>query len=40
LTTIVVGKKAPKNRVSALAKKASVVIAPLKTPQSASAIGN
>jgi diaminohydroxyphosphoribosylaminopyrimidine deaminase/5-amino-6-(5-phosphoribosylamino)uracil reductase len=36
LTTIVVGKKASKNRVAALAKKASVVIAPSKNP----AIGN
>ena len=32
LTTIVVSKNAPKNRVAALAKRANVMIAPLKAP--------
>jgi diaminohydroxyphosphoribosylaminopyrimidine deaminase/5-amino-6-(5-phosphoribosylamino)uracil reductase len=35
LTTIFVGKHAPKNRVAALAKRVNVVIAPAKNPQSA-----
>ena len=33
LTTIVVGKYAPKNRVNALAKKANIIIAPSKKSQ-------
>jgi diaminohydroxyphosphoribosylaminopyrimidine deaminase / 5-amino-6-(5-phosphoribosylamino)uracil reductase len=33
LTTIVVGKRAPKNRVAALAKKANVIVAPAKKSQ-------
>jgi len=34
LTTIVVSKAAPKNRVAALAKKTNVIVAPLKQPAS------
>jgi diaminohydroxyphosphoribosylaminopyrimidine deaminase/5-amino-6-(5-phosphoribosylamino)uracil reductase len=44
LTTIIVGKNAPKNRVEALAKKVTVLVAPLKksatrNPQSAIDLG-
>ena len=35
LTTIFVGKLAPKNRVAALAKRVNVVVAPVKIPHSA-----